>query len=84
MKSVRLDPDLARQLRAATRLLDLSDSEFIRQAVAARCAEVLGNTLDRRLQDYVGALSLGGGMAQHTGRAFADLLIQRTHEQRRR
>jgi len=77
MKSVRFGDDLDRQLHAAAQLLGVADSELIREAVAARCREVLGSRLDVRLGDYVGGISGGGGRAAATGRNFADLLRQR-------
>lgn len=73
-KSVRLGSDLERDLRSAAALLGIPESELIRQAVAARCRQVLGDRLDRRLADYVGIVSREGGRAQNSGQALRDVL----------
>jgi hypothetical protein len=49
MKSVRLDSALETELARAARALSMSQSEFIRDALARRCAEVLGGSLAVRL-----------------------------------
>jgi hypothetical protein len=76
-KSVRLGADLERDLHSAANLLGVPESELIRQAVAERCRQVLGDRLDVRLAGYVGVVSRGGGRAQETGQAFRKVLRQR-------
>lgn len=77
MTSVRLGPELEARLRQAARILGVGESQVLREAVAARCDEILGTRLDARLTDYVGAMSLGGGLSRGTGRQFAQLLASR-------
>jgi predicted transcriptional regulator len=43
MKSVRLDNDLEARLERAARAMAMSHSEYLRDAVARRCDEVLGS-----------------------------------------
>ena len=75
MKSVRLDADLADKLERAARARSMSQSEFIREALARRCEEVLGGSLAERLAPVIGIVqSAGGGRAAHTGAAFRTLL----------
>jgi predicted transcriptional regulator len=77
MKSVRLDPGLESKLERAARALDQSQSEFIREAVEKRCAEVLGGSLAERLAPFIGIVQSSGGRAAATGKAFKRLLTQR-------
>jgi hypothetical protein len=77
MKSVRLDPDLEAKLARAARAVAKSESEFIREAVARRCDEVLGSSLKERLAQYIGVVNSGGGRANRTGEAFKKLLLRR-------
>ena len=77
MKSVRLDPELETKLRRAARALDVSQSQFIREALARRCHEVLGDTLAQRLAPVIGSVKSRGGRASNSGRAFRKLLAKR-------
>jgi hypothetical protein len=54
-----------------------SESEFIREAVARRCDEVLGESLKDRLADVIGIVKGGGGRANRTGKAFVEALLRR-------
>lgn len=77
MKSVRLDPALETILREAARLEGISESALIRQAIKLRCDAVLSNRADRRLAGVIGKVDLGGGVADRTGAAFTELLLER-------
>ncbi len=77
MKSVRLDRDLQAKLERAARSLAVSQSDFIREALARRCDEVLGGSLAERLAGVVGIVQSSGGRAAHTGAAFRDTLARR-------
>ncbi|HMC89943.1 MAG TPA: ribbon-helix-helix protein, CopG family [Gemmataceae bacterium] len=77
MKSVRLEPDLEAKLARAARAAAQSQSEFIREALVRRCAEVLGESLAERLAPVVGVIKSAGGRANHTGKAFKQLLARR-------
>ena len=77
MKSVRLDPGLEAKLERAARAAAMSQSEFIRNALARRCEEVLGGSLAERLAPVVGIVHSAGGRATHTGDAFRELLSRR-------
>lgn len=78
MVSARLGDDLERRLAEAARVLGVSESEIVRQAVSARCEEILADRLDVRLRDFVGAASLGGGLSDDTGRHFTEV-VERKH-----
>lgn len=78
MRSVRLDDELEQRLTEAARVTGEPVSEIIREAVRRRCDEVLGDRLDRRLADVVGAIDSNGAQAggsRRTGRAFTALLL---------
>jgi hypothetical protein len=77
MKSVRLDAALEMKLREAARLEGISESALIRQAIEQHCDAVLSNRADLRLADVIGKVNLGGGVAERTGEAFAELLLAR-------
>ena len=77
MKSVRLSPGLETELERAARALSVSESEFIRDALARRCAEVLGGSLAERLAPVLGIVDSEGGRAERTGGAFRRVLARR-------
>jgi hypothetical protein len=74
MKSVRLDPELEARLERAARASATSQSEFIRDAVARRCDEVLGGTLAERLAGAIGIVCSSGGRADRSGKAFREAI----------
>jgi Ribbon-helix-helix protein, copG family len=77
MKSVRLDSDLEAKLERAARALATSESEFIRDALARRCEEVLGGSLAERLAPVIGIVKSSGGRAARSGAAFREALKRR-------
>lgn len=77
MKSVRLDADLEAKLERAARALATSQSEFIRDALARRCDEVLGGSLAERLAPVIGIVASSGGRATKSGAAFRKALARR-------
>ena len=83
VKSVRLDPELETNLERAARIGGVSQSAFIREAVRRRCQEVLGGSLAEALAELgvIGAVSLGGGYAEHAGKRFTELLEARREKQ---
>jgi hypothetical protein len=80
MKSVRLDAGLEAKLERAARAVALSQSEFIRDALARRCEEVLGGSLAERLGPVIGIVHSSGGRATRTGVAFRRVLRQRQNQ----
>jgi hypothetical protein len=76
MRSLRLDPDLDRQVRRAAAIKGESVSEFVRQAVAKRAEETLAQQGRERFADVAGAVHAGGGRARQTGSVFADGLAE--------
>jgi hypothetical protein len=76
MRSLRLDPELDRQVRRAAALRGESVSEFIRQAAAERVEETLSERGRERFADVAGAVHGRGGRARRTGEAFADALAR--------
>lgn len=79
MRSLRLDPELDEVVRRAATLEGASVSEFLRRAAAERAERTLSQRGSGRLADVVG-VGRGGasGRARETGRAFGDLLSERT------
>ena len=77
MKSVRLNDDLEAKLERAARALAMSQSEFLRDALARRCDEVLGSSLGQRLAPAIGIVKSAGGRAAHSGAAFRAALARR-------
>lgn len=73
-KSVRLEPILEESLDRAARAVEMSHSEFIRDAVLRRCEQVLGVSLYDRLAGSLGTVHAGGGRARKTGAAFRRIL----------
>lgn len=79
-KSVRFDPSLESALERTCRALGVSQSEFIREAVAKRCEEVSGPSLAERLAPIIGRIQTSGGRARHTGAAFRRALARKQPE----
>jgi hypothetical protein len=77
MKSVRLNDNLEAKLERAARTLGVSQSEFLRDALTRRCAEVLGDSLQQRLAPVIGIVNSSGGRASHSGAAFRAALAKR-------
>lgn len=77
MKSVRLDDNLEAKLERAARALAMSQSEFLRDALARRCDEVLGDSLEQRLARVVGIVNSSGGRAAYSGAAFRAAIARR-------
>lgn len=82
-RSFRLDPDLESQLQQAAAREGVSASVFIREAVKERCDRVLGRSLLDLLGDGVGSVESGYIDSRHTGRAFADFLVEKYYRNRR-
>src|SRR6266478_2572952 len=80
MKSVRLDGNLEAKLERAARALAMSQSEFLRDALARCCDEVLDGSLDQRLAPVIGTIKSSGGRATHSGSAFRASLARRRRE----
>jgi hypothetical protein len=77
MKSVRLDKTLETRLERASRAMGMSQSEFLRDALARRCDEVLGSSLQQRLAPVIGMVKSSGGRAAQSGIAFQAALAKR-------
>jgi hypothetical protein len=77
VKSVRLDPELEEKLERAARAMDMSQSEFIRDAVARRCEEILTSSLADRLNPVIGLIKSSGGRAARTGAAFRKAICRK-------
>ena len=74
MRSLRLDPELDRQVRKAAAIQGESVSEFIRHAAQERAEETLATRGRDRFADVAGVVHGGGGRARRTGKAFIDAL----------
>lgn len=74
MKSVRLGEAVERDLKAAAKRLGVTESAFVRDAVATRCRDVLGDSLADRLQDIIGAINSQGGHARAAHQVYSELL----------
>jgi hypothetical protein len=77
MKSVRLDQELEEKLERAARAVAMSQSEFLRDALARRCDEVLGSSLAERLVPVIGIVNSSGGRADRSGAAFRTAVDKR-------
>jgi predicted DNA-binding protein len=76
MKSLRLDPELENRLQQAARARGESLSQFIRTAAAERADATLDAEPATDFSDVLGVVRGGGGRADHTGAAFAELLSE--------
>jgi predicted DNA-binding protein len=79
MKSVRLDAELEGKLERAARAMSMTQSEFLRDALARRCEEVLGGSLAERLGPVIGIVESSGGRAKPSGKAFRKSLARRSN-----
>ncbi len=77
MKSVRLDRDLEAQLKRAARMEGVSESNFIRAAIAHRAESTLRNDLEARLSGIIGSVHAGGGQAARAHDRYRELLTER-------
>ena len=82
-RSFRLDPELEGRLQEAAAREGVSASLFIRRAVQERCNAVLGRSLLDWLGDGVGSVESGMMDSRHTGRAFADMIVEKHYRNRR-
>lgn len=82
MKSVRLDADIEKQLKRAAEIAGVSESEFIREAIRRQADHVLGEGLDARLADVVGAVRSKGGRARRAHDPFRELLKKERRQRR--
>jgi hypothetical protein len=78
MKSVRLDSDLQARLKMAARKTGVSESEFIRAAIAERSDASLADGLEGRLTGLVGAIRSKGGRATKAHERYRELLKRRS------
>jgi hypothetical protein len=83
VKSVRLAPDLEARLREAARIVGVSESAFIRDALDTRINEVLSQRLDRRLAPMIGVIDSDVLVADRASEAFADFLVEDHQKQSR-
>ncbi len=77
MKSVRLDPSLQARLKQAAQLAGISESDFIRAAIAERSEAILADNLDVRLAGLVGTVRSKGGRARQAHERYRQLLTRR-------
>ena len=76
-KSVRFDRQLESRLERAAKALGLTQSEFIRDAIAKRCDHALRPPLAKSLAPFIGRVKSAGGRARHTGAAFRRTLSKK-------
>ena len=74
-KSVRFDRQLESMLEEAARTLGVSQSELIREAIAAKCRDVLRPPLSQSLAPFIGRIKSKGGRARNSGAAFRRALL---------
>src|SRR5438876_809733 len=90
MRSLRLDPELDRQVRKAAAIKGESVSEFIRHAAAKRAEETLAESGRERFADVAGIVRCRPGRAgrssrstptsRSTGSGAADVSRRSRHE----
>lgn len=77
-KSIRFSRQLEESLDRASRTLQVTHSEFIREAVEKRCDEVLATTtLFDCLDGTLGTVNSAGGRAHSSGNSFRRVLRQK-------
>jgi uncharacterized protein DUF1778 len=76
VRSLRLEPDLDERVRRAAEVEGVSVSEFLRRGAAERAERTLALRNSDRLADLIGVVNGGAGVAEDTGKAFADLLVE--------
>lgn len=81
-KSFRLDPELERRLEEAAHLKGVPESVLIREAVAEKCRDILGDNLRTDLADLIGIIKAGGGRAERAGEAFKEILHSRANKKK--
>jgi hypothetical protein len=85
VKSVRLDPALKARLSAAAAREQMTESEFIREAIARRADEVLGApSLYDQMREVIGSVHGGGGTAERADEVMEQLLMGDFERQRGR
>jgi hypothetical protein len=72
VRSLRLDPELDRQVQQAAAIRGESVSEFIRHAAAKRAEQTLAGLGREAFADVAGVVHGGGGRARRSGDAFSD------------
>lgn len=79
MKTVRLDAPLEAKLNQAVRLTGKPASQIIREALDAHCNRLFKKAnLRERWADMIGVVHSGqGNLSEDTGKAFADLLMEK-------
>jgi predicted transcriptional regulator len=77
VKSVRMDPALQGRLKQAAQHRGVSESEFIRAAIAERIDATLADNLDVRLAGLVGTVHSKGGRARQAHERYRNLLRRR-------
>lgn len=82
MKSVRLDPEVEKQLERAAEIAGVTESEFIREAIRRQANQVLGRSLEARLGDVIGTVRSKGGRARRAHDQFGNLLKKERHRRR--
>lgn len=77
LKSVRLERRERELLRSAARHADMSESEFIRDAIARRAETVLADNLAARLEGLIASVhGRGPAVGHRTSEAFGELLLE--------
>ena len=79
-KSMRFDHHLESLLEKAAKYLGVSQSEFVRQAIAEKCREVLRPPLSQSLAPFIGRIKSRGGRARNSGAAFKRALAEKQAE----
>lgn len=74
MKSVRLDPQLQSRLKQAARLAGVTESDFIRAAIAERTDAALTDSLEGRLAGLLGSVQSKGGRARRAHERYGEIL----------
>ena len=75
VKSVRFDYHLESLLEKAANYLGVSQSEFVRQAIAEKCRAVLNPPLSQSLSPFIGRIKSKGGRARSSSVAFKRALL---------
>ncbi len=83
-RSFRIDPVLERRLCEVAEREGVPVSAVVREAIERHCNAVLGTSLLDEMADYIGVGDSGvGGLAERTGEAFTDLLVEKQERRRK-
>jgi hypothetical protein len=74
VKSIRFDAELDERVKRAAERTGLSESDFIREAVADRVDATLGASLYDQIAHLIGSVEGPGNLADHVDEVVSDMI----------